>query len=531
MNRSCRFVLPLFLGLMTWRAAATPEGTSPPELWGTLAQGSHQVGFRQVFAFDRSRTWMPTRNAEGAFTPDTNGRPIQVNVWYPVARTSTSRMKLSDYIVQAAPAGFDRLDAEMVRRNRESIEGSFDDASSAKLLAMPMAAVRDAPPAQGSFPLVILIGGSGANINANVVMAEFLASHGYVVASVSLLGRSGDQLAPSLSAADIEASTRDMEYASSLLCTSKGVDCRRMAVIGHSIGAVQAVLLGQRNGNVIAVVGLDGTYAFKGSESTLTGALGFDPGNSRYALLDLRRQQGMQSADLDFSAIDQLQYVDRDIVQLKNMHHSDFTSFAVTGEAMHVPIKPVYNGTGWDRSTARRGYVLSANIVLSFLDIHIRQDTQGKKRFAALMQDAQVASAERRTALPFPPTPSDAIAWANAGKTADLKPRFVASCGKHPLSECVDQEAFNSRGYALLGAKQADIALVLFDLVAWSHPRSANAQDSLADGYLAVGKKDQAMEASKRVLALVDEDPSLNDASRAQLVAAARQRISSLESK
>src|SRR5690349_11539224 len=109
MNRSCRFVLSLFLGLMTWRAAATPEGTSPPELWGTLAQGSHQVGFRQVFAFDGSRTWMPTRSAEGAFTPDTSGRPVQVNIWYPAARTSASRMKLSDYIVQAAPAAFDRL--------------------------------------------------------------------------------------------------------------------------------------------------------------------------------------------------------------------------------------------------------------------------------------------------------------------------------------------------------------------------------------------------------------------------------------
>ncbi|WP_072323539.1 hypothetical protein [Luteibacter sp. UNCMF366Tsu5.1] len=527
MNRSCRVVLSLCLGLLSG-AAVSVKGAPSPELWGTLAQGSQPVGFRQVFAFDKSRTWLPTRNVEGEFTPDVDGRPVQVNVWYPAASTSAPRMKLGDYIEQTAPAGFDRINAEMLRRNRDSIQGSFDETASAKLLAMPMDAVRDAAPAQGSYPLVILIGGLGADINTNVVMAEFLASHGYVVASVSLLGRSGDQLAPSRSAADIEAGTRDMEYASSLLCASKDVDCRRTAVIGHSIGAVQAVLLGQRNGNVIAVVGLDGTYAFKGNASTLTGAEGFYPDQARYALLDLRRQQGMQSADLDFSAIDQLQYVDRDSVQLKNMHHSDFTSFAVTGEAMHVPIKPVYKGTGWDRATARRGYELAANVVLSFLDMQIKQDAQAKRQFAALTKDAQVASTARRPALPFPPSPVDAIAWAKAGKAAELKPRFEASCGKRPLSECVDQDAFNNSGYGLLKAKQTDTALVLFELVAWAHPKSANAQDSLADGYQAAGKKAQAIEASKRVLVLVGEDAAIDEGTRAQLVAAAKQRLSSL---
>jgi tetratricopeptide (TPR) repeat protein len=236
----------------------------------------------------------------------------------------------------------------------------------------------------------------------------------------------------------------------------------------------------------------------------------------------------MQSADLDFSAIDRLQYVDRDSIQLKNMHHSDFTSFAMTGEAMHVPIKPVYNGTGWDRSTARRGYELASNIVLSFLDLHVKQDAQAGRRLAALTKETQVASTGRRAALPFPPSPADVTSWAKAGKAVDLKPRFQAACGKRPLSECVDQDAFNNSGYGLLKARQADAALVLFELVAWAHPRSANAQDSLADGYLAAGKKQQAVEASKRVLALVGTDPSIDDATRTQLVEAARQRLSSL---
>ncbi|MGN6094180.1 MAG: hypothetical protein ACTHOL_17665 [Luteibacter jiangsuensis] len=437
-------------------------------------------------------------------------------------------MTLGDYVEQTAPTGFDRLNAEMLRRNRDSVGGSFDKQASATLLGMTMDAGRNDAPAAGNFPLVFLIGGLGAEINTNVVLAEFLASHGYVVASVSLIGRSADQLAPSRAPADTEASVRDIEYASSLLCVSKGVDCRRLAAIGHSLGAVQAVLLGQRNGNVTAVVALDGTYAFKGNESTLTGAEGFDPNLSRYALLDLRREQGMQSADLDFSAIDELQYTDRHMVQMKNMHHSDFTSFAVTGEAMHVPIKPVYNGTGWDRSTARRGYELATNIALAFLDMQVKRNPDGESRLAALARNAQVASSRRQASLPFPPGPADVVAWVEAGKADGIKARFERSCGKRPLSECIDQEAFNNSGYALLKQKRADTAVVLFELVAWSHPRSANAQDSLADGYLAVGKKDQAIEASKRVLALAPGDASVDESTRAQLIAAAKQRISSI---
>lgn len=124
--------------------------------------------------------------------------------------------------------------------------------------------------------------------------------------------------------------------------------------------------------------------------------------------------------------------------------------------------------------------------------------------------------------------PADVVAWVEAGKADGIKPRFELSCGKRPLSECIDQEAFNNGGSALLKQKRADIAVVLFELVAWSHPQSANAQDSLADGYLAAGKKEQAIEASKRVLALAPGDASVDESTRAQLIAAAKQRMSSI---
>jgi hypothetical protein len=47
-------------------------------------------------------------------------------------------------------------------------------------------------------------------------------------------------------------------------------------------------------------------------------------------------------------------------------------------------------------------------------------------------------------------------------------------------------------GYNLLGQQRPKVALAVFQLNAWANPASANAQDSLVDGYLAVGDKENA---------------------------------------
>src|SRR5271154_1072684 len=49
-----------------------------------------------------------------------------------------------------------------------------------------------------------------------------------------------------------------------------GVLAEFLAVIGHSVGAIEAVILGLRNADVSAVIALDGTYGFQGLSSVLT---------------------------------------------------------------------------------------------------------------------------------------------------------------------------------------------------------------------------------------------------------------------
>ncbi|MGC1550076.1 MAG: alpha/beta hydrolase [Rhodanobacter sp.] len=510
-------------------ASSTTVDQSRP-LWGSLEPGTYEVGFRRVFAFDKSRTWQSTRDYTGRFSPDLLGRPIQVNVWYPASPGSKrTAMIFGDYVEQRSPPAFSALNDIMLVRNREVVSDSFDNASATKLLSTSMGAFKDVASLNGPFPLVIIVGGLNAEINANVVLAEYLASHGYVVASISLTGSVADQPSQSRSPDDIETAVRDIEFVTSVVCDGKNVDCRKLAVIGHSVGAVDALVFARRNGNVLAAIGLDGTYAFKGNQTVLSGAYGYHSSAVLPAILDLRRAQGEQSADLDLEPILALSHADRTLVSLRKMHHSDFTSFAMSSEKFEVPTKATYNGTGWNRATARSGYESVSRIVLAFLDDKVKREKQAAASFLTSVNQAKPASFRHIDATPRAPNPAEFVDLLSTRPIDDIHAIFRDGCSGGQLSDCVDQDRFNNFGYDLLHQKRVSEAVAVFDLVAWAHPGSANAQDSLADGYMAQGNRGKAKDSVERALALAPHDESLDDAEKAQTIATETKRLQELQ--
>ena len=74
---------------------------------------------------------------------------------------------------------------------------------------------------------------------------------------------------------------------------------------------------------------------------------------------------------------------------------------------------------------------------------------------------------------------------------------------RHAYVDTEDQ--LNSLGYTLLERKRVPAAVAIFELNAAEHPRSANAYDSLGDGYLQLGRKAAAIRSYRKSLEL---DPS-----------------------
>lgn len=75
----------------------------------------------------------------------------------------------------------------------------------------------------------------------------------------------------------------------------------------------------------------------------------------------------------------------------------------------------------------------------------------------------------------------------------------------------------NVLGYELSQAGRHDDSIAVFRLNTELHPDSANAWDSLSDGYLAAGRREEALAAVRRVLELLPADPAEDTAFHKQL--------------
>ena len=538
MRISSKFLLlPLALALSTGAnaqvptAAVSPRPESVPPLWGNLHAGTNAVGFRTIFRYDNSRTWKSTRRYDGTFSPDLKGRPIQISVWYPASPDqSVRKMYFGDYVDQTAPEDFAELNAIIRQRSHDDALSSVPQNALPELQAAKMNAYRNAPCAKGAFPTVLYFGGLNAAINSNAILAEYLASQGYIVASISLLGPSDEQTFQSRTPDDLESSVRDMEFAWSVLQTEPNVDKTKLAVMGHSVGAIEAVILGLRNADVSAVIALDGTYGFQGLSGVLTHSYGYSPEKMRTSFLDLRRAQGAQGNEpLDLSAVGSFRHADRTFIAMERMHHSDFTSFAMIGAEFHTPVPTGDPLNGWNRETGRTGYQNVCTIVLSFLDAKVKSNSNALGEIDHLAGQNEEISLKHSEAVAYSPSPLEAAALVNVNGLETAKQVFITSCGQDNLISCMDADRFNTWGYNLLGQQRPKDALAVFQLNAWAHPQSANAQDSLADGYLSVNEKENAKAAVQRAIALAPADETLDPAAKSSFVSGEKAKLQTIE--
>jgi dienelactone hydrolase len=98
---------------------------------------------------------------------------------------------------------------------------------------------------------------------------------------------------------------------------------------------------------------------------------------------------------------------------------------------------------------------------------------------------------------------------------------------KDPKAVVFPEYPINLLGYGLLQRGQTEEAVELFKLNTEAYPDSANAEDSLSDGYLAAGKKELALAAEEKCLALLPNDAS-NAEFKTQLEKQAREKIAKL---
>ncbi len=334
--------------------------------WKDLGTGKYGVGFRTIYARDHSHTW-----SNGA------DRPIRVSVWYPAERIKMPAMTYGDYLHHDGPADFQPFNALLDKADQESWRSDLrelvPDAENtyARLLALPAAAHRDAPPSPGHFPLVLYSGGKGSRADDNVELAEFLASHGYVVATVPQLGTSEDDFALGSSPKEIELHVADFEAALDALRALPNIDFDRIAAAGHSAGGEAAAELAMRHPNIRAVVGLDASFGMTSGARVFRKLPEYAPGRAVGAtLLDVRRANGSQGVTLDLTAVDALKWNGVSRILLDGAYHGDFTAWGMVAYVLRIPMPA--GMTDHTRTLGRRVNIRAYKAVLAFLDTHLR---------------------------------------------------------------------------------------------------------------------------------------------------------------
>lgn len=502
----------IFFAVVTALYLAVPhlaDAQSLP-LWGDLRPGPYAVGFRVFYRLDSSRTWLANPDSvAGEFA-----RPVRVSMWYPASsRSSGQPLRYRDYVRFPAPSSyFAKLNDMLASRDTMSWKSAFKGVENRypELLDLPVFARRDAAPATGTFPLVLYSEGwNSSSQNDNSVLAEFLASNGYVVASVPQVGTSAGLLTLGVNPVDLETQMRDIEVAMVVAQSQSFVDRRKLAAMGWSMGGVVSLWLAGRNPNIDAVVGLDASFGAAQWAPMVLGSPYFEIRKIRAPLLSLQSGNPKFTSGQDARVVDSLHFAEHYTARVGRITHGDFSDFAMVARLFPVHLE--------ERSAtdASAGHVAIARTVLAFLDATLKGRSTALSTMVgnpspgdSLIRLAHVPAANI-------PDESEWVAMLATNGFERALERLRQLQRTFPSLEIIRYAPFNRQGYSKRDEGKTDLAIDVFRLNAEAHPSLADAFDSLADGYIAKGDVAGARRAYQQVLALLDADKSLSEASKA----------------
>lgn len=244
-------------------------------------------------------------------------------IWYP-ANAGGEVLRYRDYVPKLEEA-----DAFLhsMKISDETIVGLFDSR---------MAARRDAPPKPGRFPIVLLFQGNGQNASDQAVLAEHLASHGYLVAT----------LAGPVVQAESEMAAKAQEQAEAfgaLVKTLKG-DPANVSVIGHSFGA-RSMLLFAMHHPTRALISLDGGIGTANGIDALRAAPWFDAKRPLPPILHLYEElDAFMKPDPAF--LRSLRAKSLKMERVDALHHVHFTTWGYAAAAFPELAKATHASEG-----------------------------------------------------------------------------------------------------------------------------------------------------------------------------------------
>ncbi len=490
----------LALALLLFAPAAHAQGG----FGFATAPGPHGVGLRVVHQYDFSRSYRgATDPVTGEAVTGEKARPIQTLIWYPAAKSGTP-LRYNDYLrLSATEEVFGRSDAEIAAATSGLLRTVGSALPPARLQAetgRTMWATLDAAPAPGKFPVVIYAPSFGAPAYENADLAEYLASHGYVVIASPSIGARGRGMTADVEG--ISAQVGDIGFLIAFARSLPQADLDQVAVVGFSWGGISNVFAAARDNRIDALVSLDGSVRYYPglveSAKYVTPARITTPFLFVAAKPDAIEDMQLPGLDSSTSFLNKLKYADFHRVTMNQMVHGNFAS-------RQVAFTPDAGFAAFTRAEVEQSYGWTARYVLRFLDAYLKADASAA---AFLEADPErngvprhlLAITSRKSTGP-PPT-RETLAAQLAARGFDAIPQVYAEMRARDSGFELTEEDLNSWGYGLLQRGDNKAAIAVLKLATTLFPKSFNTYDSLGEAYQADGNKPLAIASYRKSLEL-----------------------------
>jgi hypothetical protein len=384
-----------------------------PLLWGGLKPGPYTVGYRHLYRLDHTRQYDPEFVTDPTKPPAHRPRPILICLWYPAKKTDAKPMEYRQYLdvssEDALIAPFvKRLSRHVVNEVSEGTVGSepvnrkpAETAAFERLLATRTYAIKDAPPAEGRFPVVLNHAGLNGVADDNSVLFELLASHGYVVLCSAYQNYYAEGVGIS---SDLHTSFRDLEFLFRYARELPFADADRLGAMGHSWGAI-AVLhwAALPDSPLRAFVTLDSGFEYVAIEDCGNEPLIFhmkeNKGNIRAAAL---RFSGRPTLKTNFEFLEpHLKYAPDYRAAVAGLTHNDYLTHGAIGPALLPEKWPDAKGV------RRTNYDRMCGHILLFFDATLKQRAVARESLEKSVRGDGLDETFRLTfkpAAPVPPT-------------------------------------------------------------------------------------------------------------------------------
>ncbi len=354
----------LFIAFILFGCESSDEFVEESAYSEILEYGSYAVGFRTMFAMDLSRENIPYSDWSGRLYPSDEllpGRSLPINVWYPAATSGGSldyEYFVNLIIRQSAQSESDSSDSLakqifIYQTNELGGDGNFKESDLNTLLKHKTRSFLNAKPVEGKFPLIIFPNGTSPS-NQNI-MCEYLASYGYVVASLALKGQFSHVIDASVKG--LEVAVDDLEFALQRLIPLKNVDDTKIALLANAIESSFCAGLISRNKKIKALVSLDGGFLSQFEQDILNKTNFYEPQNITIPILSIYAPHPAISPHY----IQDLKYSNRYFAHFPEMSEFHFLNYGIFEGFVPGII-------GDTKGNTTEGFKAASELTLIFLD-------------------------------------------------------------------------------------------------------------------------------------------------------------------